>query len=75
MLDVFFRQGMFYPIQLASDADARLNAECNPGTIRVERFDGTIIWPNVVRATPWGEPETVSGIPVTVSPAKGKATP
>jgi hypothetical protein len=41
---VFFREGMFYPITLRNDEDARRNAECNPGTLRVEDIDGNIVW-------------------------------
>lgn len=43
-LYVFFREGMFYPIELRDDADACANAECNPGTLRVESHDGRIVW-------------------------------
>ena len=42
---VFFRESGFYPIELADDYDARLNAEINPGTIRVETVDGLRVWP------------------------------
>lgn len=40
---------MFYPIELKDDADARANAECNPGTTRVETPDGKIIWEKASR--------------------------
>lgn len=33
---IFFRDIGFYPIELRDDDDARANAECNPGTLRVE---------------------------------------
>lgn len=41
---VFFRDGFFYPIGLTDDEDAKVNAECNPGTIRVERLNGDVVW-------------------------------
>lgn len=41
---VFFRDEGFYPIELRDDDDARDNAECNPGTIRVEDHSGRIVW-------------------------------
>lgn len=42
---VFFREGgFFYPIYMKDDDDARRNAECNPGTIRVEDISGRIVW-------------------------------
>jgi hypothetical protein len=41
---VFFRKGMFYPIEMKDDADAKVNAECNPGTIRVEDINGRVVW-------------------------------
>jgi hypothetical protein len=43
---IFFRKEGFYPIELKDDADARANAERNPGTIRV--IDGLTsiqVWP------------------------------
>lgn len=45
---IFFREGMFYPIQgclgrpLAQQA--KENAELNPGTIRVEDVHGNVLW-------------------------------
>lgn len=48
-LYVFFREGMFYPIELADDDDARVNAECNPGTLRVEDAFGRVVWPETVQ--------------------------
>lgn len=41
---LFFRGGFFYPLELADDADAIANAECNPGTSRVEDLDGNVVW-------------------------------
>lgn len=41
---VFFREGMFYPINMKDDADAIVNAECNPGTLRVEDVSGRVVW-------------------------------
>lgn len=52
---VFFRPGHFYPLELVNDEDARANAECNPGTIRVEDGHGRVIWP-VVEPTQDTEP-------------------
>jgi hypothetical protein len=45
-LYVFVRAGGFYALELASDDDARKNAECNPGTIRVENQNGESVWSN-----------------------------
>ncbi len=42
---IFFRDDMFYMIELMDDADAVANAECNPGTRRVEDMRGNKIWP------------------------------
>lgn len=45
MLVVFFRKDMFYPLDLADDVDVKANAECNPGTLRVEcALTGRVIW-------------------------------
>lgn len=41
---IFFRKDGFYPITLFDDADARHNAEINPGTIRVEDTNGRVVW-------------------------------
>lgn len=46
---VFYRDEMFYMIDLADDADAIANAECNPGTRRVEDMSGNQIWPEKPR--------------------------
>ena len=42
---IFYRYDMFYMIDLMDDADAVANAECNPGTRRVEDMRGNQIWP------------------------------
>lgn len=41
---VFFRKDMWYPIEMKDDADACANAECNPGTMRVEDISGRVVW-------------------------------
>lgn len=41
---IFFRDGSFYPINMKDDDDARRNAECNPGTLRVEDINGRVVW-------------------------------
>jgi hypothetical protein len=41
---VFFRPEGFYVVRLLDDADARRNAECNPGTYHVETMDGETVW-------------------------------
>ena len=51
---VFFRQDFFYPMDIppmpGDHPDktikeiARDNADCNPGTIRVEDINGRILW-------------------------------
>lgn len=41
---IFFREDMFYPIELKDDKDAIANAEYNAGTIRVEDVFGNVIW-------------------------------
>ena len=41
---LFFRDGHFYPIELWDDAEAVANAECNPGTTKVETVGGRRIW-------------------------------
>ena len=42
---VFYRDEMFYMIELQDDADAVANAEFNPGTRRVEDMLGNQVWP------------------------------
>jgi len=41
------RQGkpFFYPVELKDDADAVANAHHNPGTEKVTRPDGELVWP------------------------------
>ena len=41
---LFFRKHTFYTIPMKDDADAIANAECNPGTIRVEDMDCRTVW-------------------------------
>lgn len=41
---LFFRDKHFYTINMKDDADAVTNAECNPGTTRVEDINGRIVW-------------------------------
>lgn len=42
---IFRREGMFYPITGAACEDWAQHAERNPGTLAIERIDGTRIWP------------------------------
>lgn len=44
MIYIFFRKEGFYPIECRDDADARVQAEMNPGTLKVEDIDGNIVW-------------------------------
>ncbi len=41
---VFVRESQFYVIELHGDEDARNNALCNPGTVRVEDMLGNVVW-------------------------------
>lgn len=41
---VFFREDMWYPIEMYDDADAIKNAEHNPGTIKVENSKEEVVW-------------------------------
>jgi hypothetical protein len=42
---IFHRADMFYPVELASDADAIENAHCNPGTTKITNWNGErLIW-------------------------------
>lgn len=41
---LFFREDMFYPVELENDADAIANAKINYGTIRVEDANGRVVW-------------------------------
>lgn len=43
-LYIFFRDGTFYPLELRDDAEARSNADYNPGTVRVEDIKGRVVW-------------------------------
>lgn len=42
----FFRDdGLFYVIELNDDSEVKANAECNPGTVKVENaITGELIW-------------------------------
>lgn len=46
---IFFRENMFYPIQLSglkpSAEEAADHAACNPGTLRIESLAGEVLWP------------------------------
>jgi hypothetical protein len=42
---IFRRAGGWYPLAMLSDQDARNNAECNPGTVKVETTEGRQVWP------------------------------
>lgn len=46
---IFFRDEMFYMIELMDDADAVANAECNPCTRLVEDMRGNQVWPQKPR--------------------------
>lgn len=45
---IFFREHngkpVFYPVQLMDDDEAIKNAHGNPGTTKVERANGTVVW-------------------------------
>lgn len=42
---IFHRADMFYPLELKDDADAKVNAECNPGTTMVENAETReVVW-------------------------------
>ena len=44
---LFHRADGFYPLELRNDDEARANAECNPGTLKVENaITGAVVWPN-----------------------------
>jgi len=45
---IFFREDMFYPLSLVNDEDAIVNAECNPGTLKVEDTNGRVVWKKCV---------------------------
>lgn len=46
---IFFRENMFYPIQLSglkpSAEEAAEHAAWNPGTLRIESLTGEVLWP------------------------------
>lgn len=45
MIVIFVRKDMFYPLEMGDDAEAIANAECSPGTVRVEcALTGRVIW-------------------------------
>jgi len=45
MIYIFYRDLMFYPLELNSNEEAIANAECNPGTTKVENFStGEVVW-------------------------------
>jgi hypothetical protein len=44
MTYLFFRDDMFYPLNLSGDEEAIENAKCNPGTVRVEDVAGRVVW-------------------------------
>lgn len=49
---IFFREDGFYPIEFLIPSECNVSlerqaadhAELNPGTIRVETIDGTVLW-------------------------------
>lgn len=41
---IFFREDVFYPIELENDKEAIEGAELNKGTLRVEDLNGRIVW-------------------------------
>ena len=42
---IFFREGMFYPVEGRANEDWAEHARLNPGTLRVESIDGVVLWP------------------------------
>lgn len=44
MTVLFFREGMFYPIDVPEDDDLAKHAELNPGTLRIEDIRGKVLW-------------------------------
>lgn len=44
MIYIFFRDVGFYPLFLENDEVAIQNAECNPGTFKVEDLNGRKVW-------------------------------
>lgn len=45
---LFHRAEGFYPLVLADDADAKANAECNPGTLKVTTLDERVVWEKII---------------------------
>lgn len=41
---LIFRIEGWYPIGLLNDEQARVVAENNPGTMRIETWDGRLVW-------------------------------
>lgn len=47
---IFRRSDCFYVVlDLCSHAQARKNAECNPGTVKVETVEGEVVWESLNR--------------------------
>jgi hypothetical protein len=44
MTYVFFREAVFYLLDLDDDLEARCSAEIIEGTTRVETLDGRLVW-------------------------------
>jgi hypothetical protein len=41
---LFFREGMFYPVEEVSDEKVLKHVPLNPGTLRVETVEGRVIY-------------------------------
>lgn len=41
---IFFREGMFYPIEEENDEKVLKHVELNPGTLKIETIDGRVIY-------------------------------
>lgn len=41
---LFFREGMFYPIEDESDENVLKHVPLNPGTLKIETIDGRVIY-------------------------------
>lgn len=41
---IFFREGMFYPLELPKGEDLAKHAERNPGTLHIEDIEGNVLW-------------------------------
>lgn len=44
MIYIFYREGMFYPVEEADESRIPEHVKLNPGTRRVEDIDGRIVW-------------------------------